>query len=307
MDSARPELVERPARRRRQTASMTLRKPAPHLMRGGHRLSEQCVLEPGTDSPLSREPGLLYDGRSCVIGQPKAMTYEAEAEVRRTSVGTKVLIFGCSILAVLGSFWAIVWFIRAYVEAPRVGIPAPMALAASESRPAPAPEAKPSEAAAPAPAVPNPVMAEAKPTPAARAPIAVPAASPEPAPSPASAVADRWGPVNEIATRSAAPVMAPPAAPAERPGAQAEPAPANTAPAALATKARENDPPADDVVEATVPTIEGPAPLPRRKPTVTAAAKRIDPPLPRPRPDGPAPQSVWTGVPSTDERFAGQQ
>ena len=38
------------------------------------------------------------------------------------------------------------------------------------------------------------------------------------------------------------------------------------------------------------------------------AARRVETttPLPRPRPDGPAPQSVWTGVPSTDERFNAQ-
>jgi hypothetical protein len=70
------------------------------------------------------------------------MTYVDEVEVRRASVGTKVLAFACGIFAVLGSFWAIVWFIRTYVEAPRVNIPAPMALAASESRPAPAPESR---------------------------------------------------------------------------------------------------------------------------------------------------------------------
>jgi hypothetical protein len=47
--------------------------------------------------------------------------------------------------------------------------------------------------------------------------------------------------------------------------------------------------------------------LPRPKPIITAA-RRIETttPLPRPRPDGPAPQSVWTGVPATDERFNAQ-
>jgi hypothetical protein len=57
-----------------------------------------------------------------------------------------------------------------------------------------------------------------------------------------------------------------------------------------------------------VPAISGPPPLPRRKPMVTAAVRtRTDPPLPRPRPDGPAPQSVWTAVPTTDDRYqAGQ-
>ena len=80
------------------------------------------------------------------------MTYVDEVEVRHASVGTKVLAFACGIFAVLGSFWAIVWFIRAYVEAPRVNIPAPMVLAAGESRPAPAPESRviPQAEAAPA-------------------------------------------------------------------------------------------------------------------------------------------------------------
>ena len=66
------------------------------------------------------------------------MTVEDEAEVRRTSVGTKVLMVGCGVLAVLGSFWTIVWFIRSYVEAPRITM-APMALAARESAPVAAP------------------------------------------------------------------------------------------------------------------------------------------------------------------------
>ena len=46
------------------------------------------------------------------------MTLQDEVEVRRTSVRTKVLMVGCGVLAVLGSFWTIVWFIRLYVEAP---------------------------------------------------------------------------------------------------------------------------------------------------------------------------------------------
>jgi hypothetical protein len=44
--------------------------------------------------------------------------YEEEVEVRRPSgMSTKVLVLACAIMAVLGSFWGIVWFIRAYVEA----------------------------------------------------------------------------------------------------------------------------------------------------------------------------------------------
>jgi len=63
------------------------------------------------------------------------------------------------------------------------------------------------------------------------------------------------------------------------------------------------------VAESSVPAISGTAPLPRRKPTQTAAVRprNSDPPLPRPRPDGPAPQSVWTAVPTSDDRYqAGQ-
>jgi hypothetical protein len=65
----------------------------------------------------------------------------------------------------------------------------------------------------------------------------------------------------------------------------------------------------EEVAESFVPAIRGPAPLPRRRPVMTAsAAKRnnAEPPLPRPRPDGPAPQSVFTGVPVTDDRFPTQ-
>src|SRR6187431_405472 len=102
------------------------------------------------------------------------MTYVDEVEVRHASVGTKVLAFACGIFAVLGSFWAIVWFIRAYVEAPRVNIPAPMALAASESRPAPAPESRPAVVpkAEAAPAV---LIAEAQTKPTAPGVVPTPA------------------------------------------------------------------------------------------------------------------------------------
>jgi hypothetical protein len=41
--------------------------------------------------------------------------------------------------------------------------------------------------------------------------------------------------------------------------------------------------------------------------TAAVRARTAEPPLPRPRPDGPAPQSIWTGVPTTDDRYqAGQ-
>ena len=235
------------------------------------------------------------------------MTYVDEAEVRHASVGTKVLAFACGIFAVLGSFWAIVWFIRAYVEAPRVNIPAPMVLAAGESRPAPAPESRviPQAEAAPAALV---VQVQAKST---TAPVAPPAAKNPPAasraaePSAAGAVADRWFPMNQLGAPA-------PAAPAPAPAApiiQAEPPtpPAVAEPAATnAADAADREPPIEEVVQGSVPAIAGRAPLPRPKPTITASRRVETTPLPRPRPDGPAPQSVWTGVPATDERFVGQ-
>jgi hypothetical protein len=98
-------------------------------------------------------------------------------------------------------------------------------------------------------------------------------------------------------------VTAPPAtAPAPPPA--LSPAPSESAPAALATGTPETD--IEEVAEGSVPAIQGPAPLPRRRPTMTAS-RRNDPPLPRPRPDGAAPQSVWIAVPTTDDRYpAGQ-
>jgi hypothetical protein len=79
----------------------------------------------------------------------------------------------------------------------------------------------------------------------------------------------------------------------------ASPAPAAEPPAAPAAEA---EPPADEVVAVMQPAIAGPAPLPRRRPP-NGSAKLREPPLPRPRPDGPAPQSVWTAVPVADDRF----
>jgi hypothetical protein len=232
------------------------------------------------------------------------MTHEDETDVRRTSVSAKVLAFGCAIFAVLGSFWGIVWFIRAYVEAPRVNLPAPISLAAHDSVPAAAPAPLPSgdarapltateaarQAAAPAalPASPPAALAEAKLS------------------STVSTIEDRWLPIALAAPAQAAP-SSPPVPPPPTPAAQSQPLlePANTAPAALATDPSE--PSEDGVVEGTVPTIPHPAPLPRRKPTITAAVKRTaEPPLPRPRPDGPAPQSVWTSVPTSDDRYPSQ-
>src|SRR5438477_901670 len=101
------------------------------------------------------------------------MTFQQEAEIRRPSVGTKVLMVGLAVLAVLGSFWSIVWFIRAYVEAPRVNI-APLALAARETTPvvpaAPSVVPPPMEAAR-QPAAPPPIIRAAptaEPAPAAQ-------------------------------------------------------------------------------------------------------------------------------------------
>jgi len=231
------------------------------------------------------------------------MTFVDEVEVRRASVGTKVLAFACGILAVLGSFWAIVWFIRAYVEAPRVNIPAPMVLAASESRPAPVPESRPVVIPKAAPA--GPILeAQAKPTPTP-APAAKnsPAASRDPEPSASGAVADRWFPMNQLSAPVAPP---PPPAPITRAEPPVPPVPTEPA-AATAANTADTEPPIEEVAEGSVPAIAGPAPLPRPKPIITAA-RRIETttPLPRPRPDGPAPQSVWTGVPATDERFNAQ-
>jgi cytoskeletal protein RodZ len=229
------------------------------------------------------------------------MTFQDEAEVRRPSVGTKVLIFGCAILAVLGSFWSIVWFIRAYVEAPRVGIPATMAHAARESAPVvpPTPTVAPTPiGTAEAQPASTPLLAPSQAT-AQSTPAAKPGSEPaqaasnksphEELPAPNGAIADRWLPVNPPAAEPA---------PA--------PAPTESAPATLAT-APDSEPPIEEVAESAVPSIAGTAPLPRRKPTQTAAIRsRNDPPLPRPRPDGPAPQSVWTAVPTTDDRFPPQ-
>jgi|GEM_PF-5066522 len=221
------------------------------------------------------------------------MTYEDEVEAKRPSVGTKVLVFGFAILAVLGSFWGIVWFIRSYVEPPRVMLPAPIALASDESKLAPARTAEiPAGTAAAASAEPGPSAVLA----AASAPVASTQAGASQAGS-SGGIADRWAPLSNFAP---APAMAPASSES------AEPPATMSIPAALAAPGADNDS-AAEVVEGSVPAISGRAPLPRRKPTQTAAVKRLDPPLPRPRPDGPAPQSLFTGVGTTDDRFqAGQ-
>ena len=218
--------------------------------------------------------------------QFNTMTIGDEAEIRRTSVGTKVLMVGLAVVAVLGSFWTIVWFIRSYVEAPRISM-APMALAARESTPvAPAPTVR-------SVTIPPPETQPAAKPPEAPAPVTAETAPRAEPPRSTDAISDRWMPMTP---------PAPPPAP-EPPAA----APQTTAPAALATPA-DTDPPVEEVAESSVPAISGSAPLPRRKPTQTAAVRprNGDPPLPRPRPDGPAPQSVWTAVPTTDDRFPQQ-
>jgi hypothetical protein len=214
------------------------------------------------------------------------MTFGDKAEIRRARVGTKVLAFGCAIFAVLGSFWTIVWFIRSYVEPPRLTISPAIALAARDTTlvASPAPS-KPAPAAETANPIITPAMAETAP---ANPPAIL--AAPADQPSAANSIADRWMPL----------------APAAAPEPNAAPEPETTASVPAPAPA---EPPADETAESSVPAISGPAPLPRRKPMHTAAvrARTAEPPLPRPRPDGPAPQSIWTGVPTTDDRYqAGQ-
>jgi hypothetical protein len=216
------------------------------------------------------------------------MTFGDRAEVRRARVGTKVLAFGFAIFAVLGSFWTIVWFIRSYVEPPRVTIAPAIALAARDTTPV-APAA-PSKSAPPLDTV-NPLIAPAMAETAPANPPAILAAPPD-QPSTTSSIADRWMP------------LAP--APSSEPSVAPEPQPETTASVTTPAPA---EPPAEEIAESSVPAISGPAPLPRRKPMQTAAvrARSAEPPLPRPRPDGPAPESIWTAVPSSDDRYqAGQ-
>jgi hypothetical protein len=237
------------------------------------------------------------------------MTYESEVEVRRASVGTKVLGVGAGVLAVLGSFWGVVWFIRSYVEAPRVNAPAPMILASRESIPVPGPapkaDVKSDAVAAPllaAPPIPALAAAPAAPpAPVQTAAVAAPRSSDA---SPSNAIADRWFSGNQFGLPGVAPPPpAPPPPVAAAPAVEAPPA-AEVTPAEVA----DAEPAIEEVAESSVPAISGPAPLPRRKPLMTAQVKRAEvTPLPRPRPDGPAPQSVWTGIPSSDERFSVQQ
>ena len=229
------------------------------------------------------------------------MTVYEEVETRRPSVGTKVLVLACAILAVLGSFWAIVWFIRAYVEPPRVMRPAPMALAASESTPVVTPARASESTPTPTPARasgPDGGSVSVTQTQAASGQPVRPATAqfnPRQAEQPASdPLADRWAPINQLAPPPA--MAAPPA-----------PEPIASEPSPNAAAAPQADP--DEVVEASVPAIEGPAPLPRRRPLVTAAARRTETPLPRPRPEAAGaaqPPSAWIAVPTADDRYPGQ-
>lgn len=243
---------------------------------------------------------MAYDEAGEVVGLKAMTVYEDEIPARRSGVGAKVLGLACAILAILAAFWGIVWFIRSYVEPPRVMMPAALQLASRDSVPVPTPKAavdRLTEEAKPT------VAAQAPPPPAVRAipPPPPPAAASQPDPSQTTgSVADRWGPMNQVT-----PPPAPAAAPAPQPApVMSAPAGPEPAPAALAT-APERDP--DEVVEGSVPAIDGPAPLPRRRPVMTAQ-RRTDPPLPRPRPDGqvaPA-ASVFIAVPTTDDRYPGQ-
>jgi cytoskeletal protein RodZ len=220
------------------------------------------------------------------------MTYENEPERRKASVGGKVLVFGVAIFAVLGAFWTVVWFIRSYVEQPRIALRAPMTLASRESEPVAPPREPVATASMSAPTAdpaPPPQASPSAPAErlAATAQATVPQPAAEPAP-PAGPIADRWFPTTPSAQWPDPPNNAAPA-----PAAQPEPA------AAL------NDQAEPEVVVASMePAIRGAVPRPRPKPPTNSISARLrEPPLPRPRPDGPAPQSVWTASPVTDDRF----
>src|SRR3954451_20467724 len=120
------------------------------------------------------------------------MTYIDEAEIRRQSRGTKVLVFGFGILAILGSFWGIVWFIRSYVEPPRVMRPSPLALASRDSVPVAPPASIPARR--------NEPIAD-------RAMTVSAAADPAERAVPTGAIADRWAPLSH-STPAAMPAMA---------------------------------------------------------------------------------------------------
>src|SRR5262249_53323468 len=117
----------------------------------------------------------------------------------------------------------------------------------------------------------------------------------------ANAVADRWGPINQ----PAAPPPPPPAP--SPPPAASVPAPSEPPLPSFMTAVPDKE--ADEIVEGSIPAIEGPVPLPRRRPVVTAQRRNVEPPpLPRPRPDGQVapPPSVFIAVPTTDDRYPSQ-
>lgn len=214
------------------------------------------------------------------------MTYEHEPERRGPSLGGRVLIFGFAILAALGAFWTVVWFIRSYVEQPRIALRAPMTLASRESEAA----ATPKEPVVTAAIVPAPAAPEAAPPPPP-APVQVAAAAqPTADPAPAGPIADRWFPTPTT----------------QWPDPNSSPAVAN-APATAPERAAapESDQAEGEVVIASMePAIRGVVPKPRPKPPTNSLSARLrEPPLPRPRPDGPAPQSPWTATPVQDDRF----
>ena len=106
---------DRPPPRRRGA----LRRPRGRRQRVRGRPAAGCGNRPDRrNSTYPAAPTCSMIPPGCVIGRSLTMTYVDEVEVRHASVGTKVLAFACGIFAVLGSFWAIVSFIRAYVEAP---------------------------------------------------------------------------------------------------------------------------------------------------------------------------------------------
>lgn len=217
------------------------------------------------------------------------MTYEDEPERRKASVGGKVLVFGVAIFAVLGAFWTVVWFIRSYVEQPRIALRAPMTLASRESEPAAPPKEPVATASMSVPtADPAPPPQASPSAPSERLAATAQATAPQPAAEPAPGagpIADRWFPTT--------------------PSAQWPDPPNNAAPAAAEPTAALNDQAEPEVVVASMePAIRGAVPKPRPKPPTNSISARLrEPPLPRPRPDGPAPQSVWTATPVNDDRF----
>src|ERR1700704_6389532 len=179
------------------------------------------------------------------------MTYTDEPEIRRPSRGAKVLGFGFAILAVLGSFWGIVWFIRSYVEPPRVMMPSPLALASRDSTPvalAASPQTGRGEAATDkATSAPAPAAAVAPADAADRA-------------ATTGGIADRWAPLTQ-APPAATSITAPAPAIAAGVAAPPETVPAPTMSAATSLTTAPDAEAVEEVAEGSVPAISGPAPL----------------------------------------------